>query len=77
MGQGIEEGELRRLVDRLYTLLRTCSYSGYHIRFLGRECAGQAHQIAYIHSGGKLLWWRWWKDAAGPVDPDFGIVLFT
>ena len=51
MGQGIEEGEFRRLVARLYTLLRTCSSSLYHIRFLGRERAGQAHQIAYIHSG--------------------------
>lgn len=52
MGQGFEEEELRRLVARLYTLLRTYSSSVYHIRFLGREGTGQAHQIAYIHLGG-------------------------
>jgi len=51
MGQGIEEEELRRLVARLHTLLRFYSSSVYHIRFLGREGAGQAHQIAYIHVG--------------------------
>ena len=45
MGQGIEEEELSGLVARLRTLLRSYFSSVYHIRFLGRDGAGQAHQI--------------------------------